>query len=204
MYVCVLRTVGDTKCLTSTPRCLLACSMDSEDAEATDYRKITRASSMPFVHHPLGAETTEYMDAVFERLSSEHHVEEAVSTGVELPVMMGRTLHIDAARGAVARASFQQLCDSALGAADYMALAEHYHTIVLDDIPAFVATSGNILRRFITRECIKVLPVSITVHIVLIIIVGMYVCVHVCGVLSHRYTLRAELPFGVLCCCASG
>ena len=65
-------------------------------------------------------------------------------------VMMGRTLTIAKAKNGVGRTSFEQLCGQPLGAADYMALTEHYHALVLDDVPRFSRQNSHQLRRFIT------------------------------------------------------
>lgn len=38
-------------------------------------------------------------------------------------------------RGGAARFGFLELCDRALGAADYMALSQAFHTLFLTDVP---------------------------------------------------------------------
>lgn len=45
---------------------------------------------------------------------------------------------------------FEELCDEAVGAADYMALAKQFHTILITDIPLFDFHNRNQMRRFIT------------------------------------------------------
>lgn len=54
---------------------------------------------------------------------------------VVLPVMFGRSITAKRVQGGAARFTFMELCDKALGAADYMALAEAFHTVFLTDIP---------------------------------------------------------------------
>ena len=54
---------------------------------------------------------------------------------VVLPVMFGRTITAERVHGGAARFGFMELCDKALGAADYMALAEAFHTVFLTNIP---------------------------------------------------------------------
>ena len=50
---------------------------------------------------------------------------------------------------AVARFDFPALCGTALGAGDYLALATHYHCLVLDGIPRLSPANFDEARRFI-------------------------------------------------------
>jgi cell division protein ZapE len=52
-----------------------------------------------------------------------------------------------AARG-VARFDFRDLCAKPLGAADYLAVAQHFHTVLLDHIPQMTPEMRNEARRF--------------------------------------------------------
>jgi predicted ATPase len=67
-----------------------------------------------------------------------------------LQVMMGRHLVVEASRGGAVRLEFAAMCGQALGAADYMAVAEQFHTVVLTGVPQFTRATMNELRRFIT------------------------------------------------------
>lgn len=69
----------------------------------------------------------------FVRLSGEPRA-------VDVPVAQGRTLHVPHSGNGVAAMSFQALCGdghnvSPPGASDYLALAEHFHTLFLLDMP---------------------------------------------------------------------
>ena len=56
-----------------------------------------------------------------------------------------------AATGAgVARFSFVDLCQKALGAADYLVIGQSFHTVFVSDIPVLTIHELNWLRRFIT------------------------------------------------------
>ncbi|KAG7401413.1 hypothetical protein PHYBOEH_001405 [Phytophthora boehmeriae] len=69
---------------------------------------------------------------------------------LRVPVMMGRTLDVrGSAQSGVCRASFRLLCDTEKGAADYKALAECFHTLVLDDVPSLSMAQHDQARRFI-------------------------------------------------------
>lgn len=46
--------------------------------------------------------------------------------------------------------SFDELCDRALGASDYLQLAQYFHTIIIRDIPRLNLKLKSQTRRFIT------------------------------------------------------
>jgi predicted ATPase len=50
----------------------------------------------------------------------------------------------------VAKLSFAALCDSPLGASDYIALAQQFHTVFLLDVPQLSMQQRDQARRFIT------------------------------------------------------
>jgi len=63
--------------------------------------------------------------------------------------VMGRALTIPVAAGGVARFDFDQLCNVALGAGDYLAIATAFHTLILDGIPLLSPDNFDQARRFI-------------------------------------------------------
>jgi protein AFG1 len=71
-----------------------------------------------------------------------------VKTGV-LEVQ-GRRVKIPAAVGGVAKFSFGSLCQEAKGAADYIAIANSYHTVFIEGIPKMNENNLPLVRRFIT------------------------------------------------------
>ncbi|KAL3665469.1 hypothetical protein V7S43_009504 [Phytophthora oleae] len=95
---------------------------------------------------PLTVNTKQKMDGVYQDLLGESSGDELL----RIPVMMGRTLDIHGcAKSGVCRASFSLLCDTEKGAADYKAMAECFHTLVLDDVPVLSMAQHNQARRFI-------------------------------------------------------
>lgn len=61
-----------------------------------------------------------------------------------------RRIDIPQAAGRVARFSFSALCGQALSATDYMAIAEKFDTVILEDVPILAPEQRNEARRFIT------------------------------------------------------
>lgn len=107
-----------------------------------------------------GEKTTQKeLDSVYSLLSSRALEEKCPmedSAGLELtdgcvvPVMMGRELTVPRCRGGVAFFSFEELCARPLGAADYISICHHFHTLVLSGIPQMKLDTRDQARRFIT------------------------------------------------------
>ena len=68
----------------------------------------------------------------------------------ETMTVLGRKWSVPAAADGVARFSFAELCGSAFGPADYLALATHYHTLLLDEIPTLSPANRDSAKRFVT------------------------------------------------------
>ncbi|GAA5842336.1 hypothetical protein JCM5353_000763 [Sporobolomyces roseus] len=62
----------------------------------------------------------------------------------------GRKLKVPWSNGGVARFTFKELCEKALGPADYITLGSEFHTIILDNIPILPLNAKNEARRLIT------------------------------------------------------
>jgi cell division protein ZapE len=108
----------------------------------TDYRleKLKRA---PVYYAPLSPKADAALDAAFLALTGHDKGEPA---RIEL---LGRELDVPQAIDGVARFDFDSLCRRPLGAADYLRIAQRFHTVVLDRIPALQANEGNETKRFI-------------------------------------------------------
>lgn len=84
------------------------------------------------------------MDAAFAKLTRGLPAKK-----LELDVL-GHTLTIPAACGDIARMGFDALCGTALGAADYAAIAQEFSTLLLDGIPLLPPEKRNEAKRFVT------------------------------------------------------
>jgi cell division protein ZapE len=69
-------------------------------------------------------------------------------TGATLEVL-GRKIMLPHASGGLVRATFASLCSVALGPNDYVALADHFHTVFLEDVPKLAANRREEARRFV-------------------------------------------------------
>ena len=63
--------------------------------------------------------------------------------------VQGRTLHVPKALKGVAVFSFKRLCGEARGAADYLAIARRYHTVILVGVPVLGPDNRNEAARFV-------------------------------------------------------
>ena len=106
-----------------------------------DYR-LERMTGVNLYNTPLGPDAEGAMDAVWRRLTDTARGEPLI-----LDVLQRKLIVPQAAAG-VARFSFDALCGEALGAADYLALASNFHTMLIDRIPRLGPHQGNEARRF--------------------------------------------------------
>lgn len=106
-----------------------------------DYR-LQRLSGVPVYITPLSAQADAAMDAAWQRLT-----DTARGKPCNLTVL-GRTLPVPQAARGVARFSFDELCDRPLAAADYLTIAQEFHTVLLDRIPVMTDNMHNVARRF--------------------------------------------------------
>ncbi|MDI2112925.1 cell division protein ZapE [Commensalibacter nepenthis] len=91
---------------------------------------------------PCTAENKERLDHIFLSESHGRPVKEEILT------VMGRAFHVPCASGIVARFLFRDLCDVNLGVGDYLALAQRFKVIILDEIPRFNPDNMNVIERF--------------------------------------------------------
>ncbi len=95
---------------------------------------------------PNGPDATANLSAAFFRLT-DHEVTEPIPA--EDLFVQGRTLHVPKTLKGVAVFSFKKLCGEARGAADYLAVARRYHTVILVGIPRLGPENRNEAARFV-------------------------------------------------------
>ncbi|MEQ1687187.1 MAG: cell division protein ZapE [Sphingopyxis sp.] len=113
-----------------------------------DYRR-DRLSGVARWHVPSGEGATAALSNAFFRLTDYPVEDRAHVPTAELDVGGGRTLHVPKSLKGVAVFSFKRLCGEARGAADYLAIAMTYHTVIVVGIPALGPEKRNEAARFV-------------------------------------------------------
>ena len=85
-------------------------------------------------------------------------------TAVEIPVLFGRRLSVRTAGsdGGVALFDFEELCLRPLGAADYLALSERFHTVAVHSVPQARVPPRE--RASLLRASIRTAPITHSKH----------------------------------------
>ncbi|CAK4071212.1 unnamed protein product [Aphanomyces euteiches] len=124
-----------------------SCVVHSLEASSTDYRKLKGQDHLDEMYRfPLTDKNQRLFFESFKALVSDEPIE-AVKLRTQGRVV---DVHLAAPKRQVCLVSFTDMCDKPLGAADYLAIAEAFHTVFLQDIPRLQVQNLNQTRRFIT------------------------------------------------------
>ncbi|HEX3421850.1 MAG TPA: cell division protein ZapE [Sphingomicrobium sp.] len=115
----------------------------------TDYR-LERLTGVEAWHVPNGPEATAALSRAFFQLTDYPVEDRAKVPSEDIEVGSGRTLHVPKSLKGVAVFSFKRLCGEPRGAADYLAIARRYHTVILVGIPVMGPEMRNEAARFVT------------------------------------------------------
>ncbi|MCD6035876.1 MAG: ATPase [Rickettsiales bacterium] len=119
---------------------LLVLSLDAQK----DYR-LERIKSLKTLYYtPLDKGAKQFMETTFASLTN--HASPIPTT----LHMQGRELLLPKTAGGVAMASFHDLCEAALGSADYLEIAQEFNVLLLSDIPILTPDLRNEAKRFVT------------------------------------------------------
>lgn len=110
---------------------------------AQDYRR-GRLRALRAWYVPADKRADHAMDQVFAVLTQGASVREDELT------IQGRTLKVPLSANGAARFDFAALCGVPLGPGDYLALATHYHTLLIDGVPRLSPDNFDEARRFVT------------------------------------------------------
>jgi cell division protein ZapE len=109
----------------------------------TDYRRqLIRGKRVYFT--PIDDAAGAGLDAVFDELAG------GARGAPQTIALAGRTLAVPSAARGIARFSFAELCERPLGAADYLAIAGLYHTLIVSGIPLLAREKRNEAKRLAT------------------------------------------------------
>jgi len=108
-----------------------------------DYR-LARLRDISVYVSPLGKMADEKLADAFARLTDQATGEKRVLK------TQGRDVVVPRWAQGVGWFTFEELCARPLGAADYIAIAGHCHTVIVQDIPKLTAERRNEAMRFIT------------------------------------------------------
>ena len=114
-----------------------------------DYR-LERLAGIDSWHTPLGDAATAQVREAFFRLTDYPPEDSEHVPAAELQLGGGRVLHVPKSLKGVAVFSFKRLCGEARGAADYLAVAHAYHTVILVGVPRMGPDNRNEAARFVT------------------------------------------------------
>ncbi len=113
-----------------------------ELASRTDFR-MEKIGETPVYFTPPDDAAKAELDRLFARLTGGAKPRPITHT------VQGHQVNVPAQAMGVARFGFADLCSRPLGAADYIAIARAYHTVLIDGIPRLGAEQRNEAKRFI-------------------------------------------------------
>jgi predicted ATPase len=128
------------------------------DSNPTDYRRLT-----PFITglNPVYFTNRHKFQSLFDKLtkSSPTNPTSLTTQGRKVEIPLAST------QQNIAHFSFQDLCQTAMGAADYLVIAQNFETVFLHSIPKLTIHHINWLRRFITFvDTMYELNVTLVLH----------------------------------------
>lgn len=109
----------------------------------TDHR-LRALTAAPVYHAPLGPETDLAVSAAWTRLTRSAKPE------VTDILVQGRVLSFPTTARGVLWTNFTELCETNRGPADYLEIAQTFHTIILEHVPEMGPDSRNSAKRFVT------------------------------------------------------
>ena len=115
----------------------------------TDYR-LERLTGVEVWHVPNGPEATAALSRAFFQLTDYPVEDRAKVPSEDIELGGGRKLHVPKSLKGVAVFSFKRLCGEPRGAADYLAVARRYHTVIIVGIPVMGRDMRNEAARFVT------------------------------------------------------
>jgi cell division protein ZapE len=111
-------------------------------AARTDFR-LEKLKGEPVYYVPNDAKAEAALTRTFAALTG---IERGTSSRLDV---LGRSICVPQARAHVARFGFADLCLAPLGPLDFLAIAQNFHTVIIDAIPVIRAEEADMAKRFI-------------------------------------------------------
>ncbi|PVE25983.1 cell division protein ZapE [Microvirga sp. KLBC 81] len=108
----------------------------------TDFR-LEKLAGSPVFYAPADENSHAALTRAFKSLTGHEHGKPMTLT------VKGHLVEVPQAASGVARFSFEDLCSKPLGAADYLAIADEFETVILENIPKMTFERRNEAKRFI-------------------------------------------------------
>lgn len=135
--------------------------VQSQDAEKPDKKPSKFISPKQFFVRPSSSMSQEeIMRTESQWKAAELHAvrgsNQAQSSRIEIPWqtttlrVYGRNLLVRRSLSSITKWTFDELCSTNLGPADYITIASTFHTLILTDVPILTLLQKNEARRFIT------------------------------------------------------
>ena len=123
---------------------LIKANMEVAKLDARADFRLEKLAGAPVYLTPAGAEAHKALSRLFHAFTGVYK-----GDPVRLP-LLGREIFVPQAAAHVARFDYADLCRKPLGAADFLAIAQNFHTVIVDNIPIIRADERNEAKRFIT------------------------------------------------------
>lgn len=118
--------------------------LDIMEIPSGDDHRLRQLTAAPVYYAPLAAEADAAMQAAWERLTQGAEAQACTLT------VQNRAVPVPREAAGVARFTFEELCARPLGAADYLALAARFHTLLVERVPVLTPEKRNEAKRFVT------------------------------------------------------
>ncbi|MBL4854992.1 MAG: AFG1 family ATPase [Robiginitomaculum sp.] len=122
---------------------MLKSRLDVIELGGDEDHRLRKLGKAAMYYSPLGPDTDTQIEVVWQRLIR------PAKPAIETLNVQGRSTELLAA-GDTARASFAELCDRPLGAADYLEIARRFTTLILENVPIMAEDQRNVAKRFVT------------------------------------------------------
>jgi len=106
--------------------------------------RLRALKAAPVYHTPLGAEADTAISAAWVRLTRD-----AAPVKTDL-LVQGRTLEFPRTARGVLLSDFENLCESNRSPAEYLEIAQSFHTVIIENVPEMGAHMRNAAKRFVT------------------------------------------------------